>query len=122
MPPTPRGLSARSRRRWSELHDEFDLSLAASALLEEALLSLDLAAECRAHIARDGVLVPGRYDGVPRAHPMLAAHREAVRTAERIYARLGLNLADDAGTTAPAPVQRPRPGGPGLRAVGDDEP
>ena len=95
VPAAPRGLSSRSRRLWVELHAEFELSATASRLLEEMLFALDLAASCRATIAAEGIAVPGRYAGVPRAHHLLPVARDATRTAERIAARLGLNLAED---------------------------
>ena len=119
VPAAPRQLSAKGRRRWRELHAEYSLSLAASDLLGQALVALDLAEECQRQIARDGVLVPGRYEGVPRAHPLAAVQRDSVRTAERLFRALDLDLAEDPGSAgrrssarpaaSPTPLRRPTP-------------
>jgi hypothetical protein len=132
VPPPPAGLSARGRKRWRELWEEYGFSLAAGDQLAQALVALDVAEECGRQIRKAGVLVEGRYAGVPRAHPLLAVQRDSVRTAERLYRALGLNMADEghgvpggraprAGVPRTPEVPAPPARGAGLlRAVGDE--
>lgn len=129
-PRPPRHLSARARRLWRDLHEEYDLSLAASALLLGGLEMLDTAELARRQIASDGLLVAGRYATSPRAHPLAAVRRDALRTAERVFRALDLELSEDAGAQRPAggraaPGPMPMPSGRArlglLAAVGEDQ-
>ena len=130
-PPPPAGLSARGRRRWRDLWAEYGFSPAAADLLGQALGALDLADDCARRIRVEGLVLEGRYAGVPRAHPLLAVRRDAARTAERIYRALGLSRADEGRASEPGggrmPGQGREPVAPTpraaglLRAVGSEE-
>lgn len=99
---------------WQELHEEFLLNGAASRLLGKALVHLDRADRCDRQVAKEGELIAGRYASSPRAHPLAAMSRDAVRTAERLFARLELQLGED---TAERPGAR-RGGRPGASRSG----
>jgi hypothetical protein len=62
---------------------------------DEALLALAEQAygrwrELATRIDEDGVMVPGRYEGVERAHPLLGAERAARNAVAEILVKLKL--------------------------------
>lgn len=108
-PTAPRHLSDHSRQLWRRLHGEYDFSSAASEVLRLGLEALDRAESCREQVARDGLMVGSRYDGVDRLHPAVAAERDARIGALRCFTALDLELDEDATKLAPPrPLRAPR--------------
>lgn len=73
----PRHLETVERRMWRDIVTEFEFSDPASlALLRSALEAHQRARRCRLVIDRDGETVRDRFQQI-RAHPLLAAERDA---------------------------------------------
>lgn len=76
-PDAPSGLSAGSVALWRRLHEEFDLTSAATLeLLESALRSRDVAEQARALLVAEGLTFRDK-SGQPKAHPAAAIQRDA---------------------------------------------
>lgn len=107
-PPEPsrsRGLSPRSRRLRTTLLATHVWEPYELEWLQRALEQHDLADECSAVIAREGLVVEGK------AHPLLSVRRDALQTGARYWRQLRF-----------APSERPprrvgRPGGEAWRAA-----
>ena len=67
-------------------------SLARRAAVEEALRSLDRAAEAAAVLAREGLTVPAPKGGMVHVHPLLKAERDAREQFARIWRGLRLQF------------------------------
>lgn len=77
LPTAPRHLEAEEKRMWRAIVGDFTFEDPASqALLRSALEAHQRARHCRLAIERDGEAVKDRFDQV-RAHPLLAAERDA---------------------------------------------
>ena len=102
----PRHLSAKSKRIFRSIVDDFELESESHALetLRLALEAMDRADEAREMIARDGLVVRNRHDEL-RPHPAVAIERDSRLAAWRGFRELSL----DAGEYAEPRV--PRVGG-----------
>lgn len=97
----PADLGPVARAWWDDVRTTFDIRDAEGlTVLRLGACALDRAERCRAAISRDGESVLGR-DGQVRAHPLIAAERDARAGALAALKRL------DIGTTEPARVGRP---------------
>src|SRR5262245_42253628 len=96
-PKPPRGLSARSRRLWTEVLDPEDgwsMHAGELAVFEQALRALDLADEAAKDVARDGMTVRDRY-GSPKAHPLLDVVSRNRQIFAKLVHQLGLELGEN---------------------------
>src|SRR5215831_15689530 len=93
-PPRPRGLSPRSRRLRRRLLASHLYAPHELEWLDRALAQFDLADECDAIIAREGLQVDGR------AHPLLGVRRDALLAGARYWRQLKFE-------DAPAPRRGP---------------
>src|SRR5262245_12422951 len=81
-PPRPRGLSPRSRQLRRRLLASHVYAPLEVEWLDRALAQFDLADECDAIIAREGLQVDGK------AHPLLAVRRDALLAGARYWRQL----------------------------------
>ncbi len=86
----PDHLSDASKAFWTATVNEYKMEPHHLKLLLLACESLDLAAEARSIIARDGVLITDRF-GVVRAHPATSILRDAKLAAVRVIRELNLD-------------------------------
>jgi hypothetical protein len=90
LPPAPRHLEAPERRMWRDINAEFTFDDPASlALLRSALEAHMRARCCRTAVDVEGMTTKDRF-GQLRAHPLLAAERDA--RAAFLAAMRALNL------------------------------
>jgi hypothetical protein len=101
LPAPPRDLGTTGRQWWSEVLTQFELRADELPVLTEACHALDRAAEARAAVAADGMLVQGRFG--PKQHPGLAIERSSVLLFSRLLRQMGLP-ADAAPTARPQPT------------------
>ena len=99
-----RGLSLRSRRLRRRLLASHVYAPHELEWLDRALAQFDLADECDAIIAREGLQVDGK------AHPLLAVRRDALLAGARYWRQLKFE-------DAPAPRRGSRPRGDAWRAM-----
>src|SRR5215475_2032403 len=92
-PPRPRGLSQRSRQLRRRLLTSHVYAPHELEWLDRALAQFDLADECDAIIAREGLQVDGK------AHPLLAVRRDALLAGARYWRQLRF-------TEDPTPARR----------------
>lgn len=88
QPPFP--LSEHGLALWRGVLAEYDLGAHERALLAEACTALDYLRAADERIAREGLMVRGRYNGSGVAHPLLKAVNDKQRTFALILAQLGL--------------------------------
>lgn len=92
----PAHLEAPEKALWRDLTANHDFADAASQSLLTSTLEAHLRARrCRIQIAADGETIPDRF-GIIKAHPLLAAERDARRAFQQGMKQLNLDLA---GTT-----------------------
>lgn len=92
----PTHLEAPEKALWRDLTTSHDFADAASqSLLTSTLEAHMRARRCRIQIATDGETISDRF-GIPKAHPLLAAERDARRAFQQGMKQLNLDLA---GTT-----------------------
>jgi P27 family predicted phage terminase small subunit len=73
----PKTLSVEARRRWRELQQAYAITdPAGMQILSTGLEAFDRMKQCQAAIGRDGMTITDRF-GQPKAHPLLAAERDA---------------------------------------------
>ncbi len=106
-PRAPAGLGVPGRRFWGRITGAYGVPDPALDVLEQACRALDRAEECRAVIEAEGLVVLDRFDQ-SRAHPLLAAERDARSQFRMLFRELGLEEPEP-----PKPLGR-RPGGKGL--------
>lgn len=111
-PRAPSHLGASSRRLWNLMVLEFDLDPASLDVLRVALEARDVAATARRRVARDGIVLDGRFG--PVAHPAVNIEKQAAERYARLLRDLGLTLPED----EPRPDGRSllKPGGRNLKA------
>jgi|SRR5215472_18623029 len=97
--PRPRGLSQRSRRLRRRLLGSHVYAPHELEWLHRALAQFDLADECDAIIAREGLQVEGN-----KVHPLLAVRRDALLAGARYWRQLRFE-------DAPSPRRAGRPKG-----------
>ena len=87
----PANLGQAGRERWRSIQDEYGITdTGGLALLGQICAATDQIAECAAAVARDGMMVRGKFG--PREHPLLR-HELALRSfVVRTLAKLGINL------------------------------
>ncbi|MEX2221406.1 MAG: hypothetical protein WEG40_06380 [Candidatus Rokuibacteriota bacterium] len=103
-PPAPTDLSPGSKRIWRDVHQGWDLDESARQLLGIALRGFDRAAQARALVARDGLIVTGTRG--PRPHPAVSIERTSTELALKAWRQLNLDV------PAPGPMGRPPGRGP----------
>jgi Phage terminase, small subunit len=111
----PTGLSARSRRLWTAVIDEYVLSEAELELLRSALVSLDRADDAAKLLQRDGLTTTDRYGGL-RPHPAVEIESKNRAMFGRFVAQLGIKAVPEAKRRAGA-KPGPRARAAQLRAV-----
>jgi P27 family predicted phage terminase small subunit len=91
----PKHLSARSKRIYRSVVDDYDLAreLHALEVLRLGLEALDRAEEAREIIAREGMTYSNRF-GEPRAHPAVAVERDCRVQVARLFRELSLDAGD----------------------------
>jgi hypothetical protein len=87
-PPFP--LGEHGLALWHQVLAEFDLGSNELAQLAEACSIFDFLRACDERIAREGLMVRGRYSGSGVAHPLLKAQNDKQRTFALYMAQLGL--------------------------------
>lgn len=105
LAPPPAHLSARTRRIWRSVVDDYALTeLHHLEVLRLGLEAADRAEAARLQIAKDGLFVPDRYGGV-KAHPAERVAKDSAVIAARMFRELSLSeeYAED--------VRIPRPDG-----------
>jgi hypothetical protein len=87
----PANLGQAGREQWRAIQDEYGITdTGGLALLEQLCAATDQIAECAAAVARDGLMVRGKFG--PREHPLLK-HELALRSFVcRGLVKLGLNV------------------------------
>jgi hypothetical protein len=76
-PAPPRDLGATGKTLWLRLAKAYRIDDANGVvILDAACRAADYVAICRSAVARDGLMIRGRY-GVQRAHPLLAEEARA---------------------------------------------
>lgn len=105
-PRAPAHLSARSRKLWRRLVEDYGLDEEPHALevLRLALEAVDRAEEARSLLAREGLTVTDRF-GQVKAHPMCAVERDSAIRAARMFRELSLD------GDVPSDARVPRVGG-----------
>ena len=95
MAPAPRHLSARSRRIWKAIVDDYDLDreMHSLAVLRLGLEAADRAEAARLQIRRDGLFVSDRY-GCIKAHPAERVAKDAAVICARMFRELSLDAGD----------------------------
>lgn len=91
-PPAPKALAKPGKAFWKAINDEFSIESGHQLrLLEHAARMLDLAAQAREIIARDGLLVPGKGD-LLRENPAAASERQSMNSFRLTVRELGLDI------------------------------
>ena len=91
LPSVPAHLGDAGRELWQSIQKDYAISDAGGlALLQQACEAADRVAECRVTIAADGAVV--RSGRSVRAHPLLAAERDARAAMLRAIRYLGLDI------------------------------
>lgn len=103
MSRAPAHLSSQRRELWREIAETYPLEAQHFALLTAACELLDRADEARLLVAKQGILINGRFGS--RANPACAIEAQAKTAAARLLRELGLG-GDDPGDSRP-----PRPAG-----------
>ncbi len=96
----PTGSKAAGRRLWASVVDEYELDEHETALLVEAVRTVDLLADLDAAVRRDGALVASPQ-GV-KAHPAAVEARQQRIALARILASLRLPSGDEGDRKAGA--------------------
>ena len=90
-PTAPRELSVESRRLWTRILKDWEISDSAHLeILKIGLLALDRAERCRKRIDRDGEVGKDRF-GKPKAHCLLNPERDARAAFLNAIKQLGLD-------------------------------
>jgi P27 family predicted phage terminase small subunit len=92
-PDAPDHLTATTKQWYRSVVEEYELDAHHLMLLQSAAETWDELQECRALIARDGLIIEGREGGV-RAHPASAILRTARITFARLIRELDLDVAE----------------------------
>lgn len=95
IPKAPRGLSAASKRIWTDINRQWLLDAAALPMLALALECMDRYRAAAAQIKRDGATI--REDGKLRTHPAHAVLRDNMREARQIFRQLNLEVEEPHG-------------------------
>ncbi len=90
-PPPPVDLGEPEQAIWRAVVSEYRGSLTSFAVLHSGLKMHQRAREANEIIAEEGMAIPTR-EGNSRAHPLCAVEREARRSFEMTFRRLGIRL------------------------------
>jgi phage terminase small subunit len=97
----PAHLSDTARTFWVEIVSTWQLEAHQLELLRLAAEALDRCEEARRSIAKDGLIVEGRYG--PRQHPAAAIERDSRLAFARLVRELGLPVDDEESRPPPPP-------------------
>ena len=86
----PEGLSDKSKSLWASVEDRI-VTEARAALIENALLILDRADQCRAIIEQDGILVKSERSGLDHPHSLLRQEAALRASFEKAWRKLGFH-------------------------------
>src|SRR5215212_7785585 len=103
-PRAPAGARAAGRRLWLSVVSEFDLEEHETALLVEAVRTVDLLHELEARATRDGAVIDSPQ-GL-KAHPAIVEARQQRIALARLLAALRLPAGEDGDRQANARPQR----------------
>ena len=87
-PPTPKGTGANGRRLWQSIVSAYELDEHETALLREAVRTIDRLDELHAVVDAEGLMVEGRYG--PKVHPAMVEARQLKIALARLLAALRL--------------------------------
>jgi P27 family predicted phage terminase small subunit len=90
-PPPPDHLGDVEKKIWLDVTSEFSGSRSSLRVLTTGLEAHQRARECRDAIDAEGLTIVGR-DGQSKAHPLLAAEREARKQFMVMFKTLGIKL------------------------------
>lgn len=94
IPPVPRGMGARGRAFWRDVHATWELNRDELEILVEVCRTLDQVDALRATLAEDGFMVPGSQ-GQPRVHPAVREINASRALLGKLLAQLGLPGPED---------------------------
>ena len=114
MSKVPAGTRAPGRRLWKSVVGEFELDEHETALLVEAVRTVDLLDELAAEVRRDGALVDSPQG--QKAHPAAVEARQQRIALARLLAALRLPSGDEGDKQASARPQR-RSGARGVYGI-----
>ena len=90
-PNAPADLGEPGSRFWGRVVEAYDLEPHHLDVLEQCCRSLDRAEACRRQVDAEGLTVEDRFDQ-KKAHPLLAAERDARSAFRQLYRELGLDI------------------------------
>ncbi len=104
VPGPPAGTGAAGLRLWSSVVEEYDLEEHETALLVEAVRTVDLLDELAERVRKDGAVIASPQGD--KAHPAAVEARQQRIALARLLAALRLPAGDDADQKAGARPQR----------------
>ena len=99
-PPAPDTLGETGARFWGRVVETYALEPHHLDVLEQSCLALDRAEACRVQVNKEGLVIRDRFKQ-KKAHPLLAAERDARSAFRQLYRELGLDM------EATGPIGRP---------------
>jgi phage terminase small subunit len=93
-PTPPEHLSARSRRLWTTIVEDYELEAPEHETLRMALEARDRAEQARKTLRREGLVYKDRFQA-PHAHPCVAIERDSRAAWLRLMAALDLPMEED---------------------------
>lgn len=101
VPEPPEWVQPPEREFWTATVRDYEVEGPALAMLEVACSAMQRLREAREVLDREGLVVPGRYEGTSRPHPLVAVERDA-----RVQLLRALRELDLDGETLPTPRGR----------------
>jgi phage terminase small subunit len=100
-PAPPEWVQPPEREFWDATVRDFVIEGPAVAMLEVACSAMQRLREARDILDREGLVIPGRYEGMTRQHPLVTVERDA-----RVQLLRALRELDLEGDSLPAPKGR----------------
>ncbi len=107
VPAAPKGTRPNGRRLWVDVLSNFDLDEHETALLREAVRTVDALDALDDVVRRDGVMTTTDL-GAPRVHPALVEARQLKLALARLLAALRMPAGDDEPGSLPQRRGAPR--------------
>jgi phage terminase small subunit len=95
LPVCPSWVGEPEREVWDQVCRDYELSPDALVQLEVLVGALQRWREARAILDVEGLMIPGRYEGTERVHPLVKVEQDARQQASRAAIALGLEGAPD---------------------------